>query len=66
MGREPTFAYIDVGIVAVKWIGDVEYIGVLLHNYEEHDWLEDEYDVLEIITDDFTESVVEPNAVYGP
>ena len=65
-GRGPTFAYTDFGIVAVKWIGDVGYIGVILYNYEEHDWLEDEYDVREIITDDFTGSVVEPNAVYGP
>ena len=65
-GREPTFAYIDVGIVAVKWIGDVEYMGVLLNNYEEFDWLDTEADVLDIMTYDFIISFVEPNDIYGP
>ena len=64
-GREPTYAYIDDGIVAVKWTNDVEYIGVLPNNYEEFGWLDTEDDVLEIMTDDFLRSFVEPNAIYG-
>ena len=58
-GREPTYAYIDDGIVAVKWRGDVEYMGVLPNNYEEFDWLDTEDDVLGIMTDDFIRSVRE-------
>ena len=65
-GREPTYAYIDDGIVAVKWTGDVEYIGVLPDNYEEFDWLDEEDDVLDIMTDDFIRSFVIPNDIYGP
>ena len=65
-GREPTYAYIDEGIVAVQWIGDVDYIGVLPYNFEEYDWLGDEYDVLEIMTDEFIGSFVESTDIYGP
>ena len=68
-GREPTYAYIDDdGIVAVKWTGDVEYIGELPNNYEEFDWLGDEDDVLLNMTDDFIRSFVIPNVIYiyGP
>ena len=65
-GREPTYAYIDDGIVAVKWTSDVEYIGVLPDNYEEFDWLDEEDDVLDIMTDDFIRSFVIPNDIYGP
>ena len=51
--QEPTCAFIDDGIVAVKWSGDVEYISVLPNNYEEYDWLDEEDDVLDIMTYDF-------------
>ena len=65
-GREPTYAYIDDGIVAVKWTGDVEYIGVLPDNYEDFDWLDEEDDVLGTLTDDVIRSFVIPNDIYGP
>ena len=29
-GREPTYTYIHDGIVAVRWVGVVEFMGVLL------------------------------------
>ena len=66
MGREPTYAYIDDGIVAVTWIGDVEYIGVLPNNCEAYAWLDDEDDVLDIMPDVFIGSFVEPNDIHGP
>ena len=47
MGRKPTYAYIDDGILALKWIGDVQYIGVLPNNYEAYDWLHEQDDVLD-------------------
>ena len=65
-GREPTYAYIDDGIVAVKWSGDVEYMGVLHHNYKEYNWLNEKDDVLDLMTYDFIRSFVEPNDIYGP
>lgn len=65
-GREPASAYIDNGIVAVKWTGNVEYIGVLPNNYEEFDRLLEEDDVLDIMTYDFVRTFVEPNDRYGP
>ena len=43
-----------------------EYIGVLPDNYEEFDWLDEEDDVLDIMTDDFIRSFVIPNDIYGP
>ena len=66
MGQGTTYAFIDDGIVAVQLSGDVEYMGVLPNNYEEYDWLDDEDDVLDIMTDDFVRSVVEPNDMFGP
>ena len=66
MGRESTYAYIDDGIVAVTWIGDVEYIGVLPNNCEAYAWLDAEDDVLDIMAYDFIRSFVEPNDLYGP
>ena len=65
-GREPCYAYIDEGIVAVKWRGDVEYMGDLPDNYEEFDWLDTEDDVLDLMIYDFIRSFVDPNDIYGP
>ena len=65
-GREPTYAYIDDGVVAVKWTGDVENIRVLPNSNEEYDWLDKEDDVLDIMTYDFIRLFVEPNDLYGP
>ena len=53
-GREATYTYIDDGVVAVKWVGqEVEYMGVLPHNYEEYDWEDTKDETTEIMTDDF-------------
>ena len=65
-GREPTYAYIDDGVVAAKWTGDVEYMGVLPNNYGEPDWLDTEDDVLDKMTCDFLRPFVIPNDMYGP
>ena len=65
-GREPTYAYIDDGVVAVKWTGDVENIRVLPNSNEEYDWLDKEDDVLDIMTYDFIRLFGEPNDIYGP
>ena len=46
-GRDPTYAYIDDGIVTARWSGDVEYMGVLPDNYDEYDWVDDEDENLE-------------------
>ena len=50
----------------MKWTGDVEYMCVLPKNNEENDWLDEEDDVLDIMTYDFIRSFVEPNDINGP
>ena len=65
-GSEPCYAYIDDGVVAAKWTGDVEYTNVLPDNDEEYNSLDEEDDVLDIMTYDFIRSFVEPNDIYGP
>ena len=60
-GSEPCYAYIDDGVVAAKWTGDVEYTNVLPDNDEEYNSLDEEDDVLDIMTYDFIRSFVEPN-----
>ena len=62
-GREPTSAYIDAGVVAVKRTSNLEYIGVLPNNYEEFDWLDTEDAVRELMTYDFIRTFVEPNGI---
>ena len=65
-GREATYTYIDDGVVAVKWVGqEVDYMGVLPHNYEEYDWANDEDEPVEIMTDDFIIENVERPDFYG-
>ena len=52
-GREPTYTYIDDGIVVVRLSGKVEYMGVLRDNYEDYDLVDDEDETLDLMTDDF-------------
>ena len=39
---------------------------MLPNNYEEFDWLDEENEVLDIMTCGFIGSLVEPNGIYGP
>ena len=66
LGRETTYTYIDDGIVAVRWAGVVEFMGVLPHNYEDYNWVDFEDETLDIMTDDFIIEHVEQNDMYGP
>ena len=52
-GKEPTYTYIDDWIVAVRWPGDVEDLGVLPDSCEDYNWVDDEDKVFDIMTEDF-------------
>ena len=41
--EEPTYRFVH-GIVAVRWIGDVEYMAVLPNDYDRYDWDEKDDD----------------------
>ena len=41
-GREPVYTYIDGGVVAVRWLDDIEYMGVLPMDYDQYDWSDED------------------------
>ena len=65
-GRGATYTYIDEGIAPVRWLGDVEYMGVLPDNYEDYDWVDDEDETLDIMTDEFIIESIERIYNYAP
>ena len=46
-GREPVYTYIDEGVVAVRWLDDIEYMGVLPFDYDQYDWRDEDMIIMD-------------------
>ena len=55
-GREPVYAYVDDGVVAVKWSDDIEYMGVLPLDYDQYDWRDDDDEDVTIMDDEIMQN----------
>ena len=64
-GKGATYTYIDDGILAVRWSGDVEDSGVLPDSYEDYDWVDDEDEVFDILTEDSIQETIVIRDVCG-
>ena len=46
-GREPIYTYIDEGVVAVRWLDNIEYMGVLPMDYDQYDWSDEDMIIID-------------------